>query len=366
MAVNPEDDKTVIDQLANEQLGVANMAKEQVDAAVQGEVQQAQKTANTAGGAGEGVAEEPTPLEQSAEAVSPKTEADLAKEEAFIKVAFGEGDERTLSQKQIKDTYNRYSDLNFKHQTEVAPMRPVLDFATQIQQSVHQDTGQNVGADDIVQFLNAAAKAYMSNPTMGGQSDPTPDSPGVPLDSMEAEMSAWEEENAVSLPPHYKEAAGTMRALQEENAQIKSMVAKMSGETQNLAANAAQQVNSADAQAKITTQQLMANNLDAAQKATGLPDEDQQDFFDFAYGRGYTLEDFVDAQLTLNVANDFKNSKNSPEMERLKALAERRQAFTGNVGGTPGAAGTPANTSSVDEQFIGQVADEFMQKRNMG
>ena len=366
MAVSPVDDKAVIDQLANEQLGVANMAKEQVDGAVQAEVQQAQETANTAGGAAEGVAESPTPLEQSAEAVSPKTEADMSKEEAFIKVAFAEGDERTLSDKQIKDTYNRYSDLNYKHQTEVAPMRPIIDFANQIQQSVQTDTGQAVGADDIVQFLNAAAKAYMSNPTMGGQVDPTPDSAGVPLSSMADEMAAWEEENAVSLPPHYKEAAGTMRALQEENAQIKDMVAKMSGQTQDLAANAAQQVNSADAQSKITTQQLMANNLDAAQKATGLPDEDQQDFFDFAYGRGYTLEDFVDAQLTMNVANDFKNSKNSPEMERLKKLAERRQAFTGNVGGTPGASGTSAQTASVDDEFIGQVADEFMQKRNMG
>jgi hypothetical protein len=110
----------------------------------------------------------------------------------------------------------------------------------------------------------------------------------------------------------------------------------------------------------------MANNLDAAQKAVGLPDEDQKDFFDFAYGRGYTLEDFVDAELTMKVATDFKNEKNSPEMDRLKSLAERRQAFTGNVGGTPGAAGVASDTSSVDEQFIGQVADEFMQKRNMG
>ena len=209
MAVSPVDDKAVIDQLANEQLGVANMAKEQVDGAVQAEVQQAQETANTAGGAADGVAESPTPLEQSAEAVSPKTEADMSKEEAFIKVAFAEGDERTLSDKQIKDTYNRYSDLNYKHQTEVAPMRPIIDFANQIQQSVQTDTGQAVGADDIVQFLNAAAKAYMSNPTMGGQVDPTPDSAGVPLSSMADEMAAW----AVSRCTRHRIAGGGQHSL---------------------------------------------------------------------------------------------------------------------------------------------------------
>lgn len=363
MAVNPEDDKTVIDQIANEQLGMANEAAAQE---VNATMQAAKDTANTAGGAAEGVAENPTPLEQSAEAVSPKTEADLAKEEAFIKVAFGEGDERTLSDKQIKDTYNRYSDLNYKHQTEIAPMRPVLDFVNQIQQSVKQDTGQDVSGDDIVQFLNAASKAYMHNPTMGGQVDPTPDSPGVPLNTIEAEMSQWEEENAVSLPPHYKEAAGTMRALQAENAQIKQMMGQIADQGQNMATNTQQQVQQADSLNKTSMQQLMRNNLDNAQKQTGLPDEAQEDFFDFAYGRGFTLEDFVDAELTLKVANDFKNERNSPEMERLKSLASRRQAFTGNVGGTPGASGEAANTASVDQQFIGQVADEFMQKRNMG
>jgi uncharacterized membrane-anchored protein YhcB (DUF1043 family) len=364
MAVKPEDDKTIIDEIADKQLGMANkIAGDEINAVMEKEA----ATANLAGGAGEGVAEAPTPLEQSAEAVSPKTEADMVKEEAFIKVNFGEGDDRTLSDKQIKDTYDRYRDLNFKHQTEIAPMRPVLDFANEIARSVQEDTGQPVGADDIVQFLTAASRAYMSNPTMGGAiTDPTPDTAGIPLKELQDDMAAWEEENAVSLPPRYKEAADMMQKLQDENAQIRQMLGSMANQTQGLAETTQQQVQQADSMNKNSTQQLMANNLDYAQKVTGLADDAQEDFFDFAYGRGYTLEDFVDKELTVKVATDFKNERNSPEMERLKGIATRRQAFTGNVATTPGASGVAPDTASPDESFINSVADEFMQKRNMG
>ena len=40
---------------------------------------------------------------------------------------------------------------------------------------VQKEDGRGVNANEIVQFLSAASQAYMKNPTMGGQKDPTPD-----------------------------------------------------------------------------------------------------------------------------------------------------------------------------------------------
>ena len=54
-----------------------------------------------------------------------------------------------------------------------------------------------------------------------------------------------------------------------------------------------------------------------------------EDFQVFANERGYTQEDFLDPQLRLRVMNDFKNSVHSGEMERLRDISKRRQAFTG-------------------------------------
>ena len=363
MAIDPTQDTDIITSLASQKLGDANVSAE---AAIQSEVQQAQDVANTAGGDGAVPEEKPTALEQSSEAVSPNTEADKQKDEAFIKVMFGEGDERTLSNQQIKDTYDRYRNLNYQHQTEVAPNKPILDFVGQIKSNVKAETGQDVKADDIVQFLQAASMAYMKNPTMGGQTDPTPDSPGIDVKAINDEMAQWEEDNAVSLPPQYKQAAGMMQNLQSENAQIKQMLAQMQQSSAGLAENAQGMVAEAQNTQGNAMRQLAANNLDTAQATLGLADDLQESFFEFAYGRGYTVEDFIDPQLTMQVATDFKNNMNSPEMERLKEIAVRRQAFTGNISGTPSASGVASNTTTPDQSFIDSVTSDVMKKRNMG
>ena len=361
MAQDPKD-TSIIDQLAGQKLGDVN---QQVQQTVNAEVAKAQSVADTAGGDGATPEEVPTPLEQANEAVSPKTEADNQKDEAFIQIAFGENDSRTLSEKQIRDTYDRYRNLNYQHQTEVAPNKPILDFVTQIKANVKQETGQDVKADDIVQFLQAASMAYMKNPTMGGQNDPTPDSPGIPLGDLEKEMAQWEEDNAVSLPPQYKQAAGMMQGLQNENAQIKQMLMNIQQSSQGLAQNAQNVAINANATQADAMRQLAANNLDQAQAQLGLADDLQTDFFNFAYGRGYTVEDFIDPQLTMQVASDFKNNINSPELERMKGIAQRRQAFTGNISGTPNAAGTATPQPDQNQQFIDTVTADIMKKRNM-
>ncbi len=370
MAKRPQDetqvstpDAQIINNLANEKLGMANQQAAQQAQQQQDAMAQVAKEEGTAAKTDEA---KPTPQEQTAEAVSPKTEGDKQKEESFIKVQMGdkETDMRTLSEKQIKDTYKRYSDLNYMHQTQVAPMKPVLDFANQIAAEVAKD-GTKVKADDIVQFLSAASQAYMKNPQMGGQKDPTPDSPGIPLGEIQNEMTKWEEENAISLPPKYKEAAAMMEKITQDNAQLKAMVQQLAQQSQGLAQGTQQQVTQAgEAQAQ-AMKQMAANNLNQAQAKYQLPDDMEQQFFNFAFGRGYTIEDFIDPSLTDQVVGDFKNNINSPEMARLQEMAKRRQSFTGTIGATPGATGEAAKPNQ-DEEFINQVTEGFMKKRNMG
>ena len=102
----------------------------------------------------------------------------------------------------------------------------------------------------------------------------------------------------------------------------------------------------------------------AVTRELGLPDDAEDDFFDFAFGRGYTVEDFIDRELTMKVMQDFTNNRSTPEMERLRALNAKRQAFTGAATATPSAGGAP-QTASADQQFMDAVAAKAMQKRGL-
>jgi hypothetical protein len=79
----------------------------------------------------------------------------------------------------------------------------------------------------------------------------------------------------------------------------------------------------------------ISNNLDRMAQKTGLGEDQAEDFRIFAFERGYTSEDFLDPQLAMKVGTDYKNSIESGDMERLREIAKRRQAFTGTVGNTP-------------------------------
>ena len=70
-------------------------------------------------------------------------------------------------------------------------------------------------------------------------------------------------------------------------------------------------------------------------------------------------------KLSSLLKKSIKNNINSPEMARLQEMAKRRQSFTGTIGATPGATGEAAKPNQ-DEQFINQVTEGFMKKRNMG
>ena len=375
MAELNDQDKAMIDQLAGQRLGDANAQKatapEQVaDPSMEVPAgtppqpvpqQQAQKQED-----------KPTEVEKAQEAVSPKTEADNSMDESvtMIKVDFGNGDVRDLSSNQIKETFNRYKDANYKLMQN-KPMQPAMDFIQSIVNGASKN-GQQVSAEDVVQFLQAASQAYIKNPTMGAQKDPTPDRQGTPVTNManletefEDQIKRWEEENAVSLPPMFREGFKTIQALQNDNANMRQTMNQFLASAGQINQDAAQTAVAAEQQAQDAYRQTAANNLNEIQAKYKLPDAESDDFFTFAYERGFTQEDFIDIGLVDKIMGDYVAVKGTPEMERLREMAKKRVAYTGNVTATPGSASAGGVKSDPNMDFINKVAEDAMKKRNM-
>jgi hypothetical protein len=311
----------------------------------------------------------PTNQEKIQEAASPETEGDKQKEESFIEVDFGDGRKEVMSASQIAGMTSRYKDLNHKNATRYKPLEPAIDVLNQLVDQARAN-GADVSGDDVAQFVAAAIQGMTKNPTMGGQQDTTPDrpdgQPGNPdLDAqMEQEIEAWERENAVSLPPMYRQGFKVIRNLMQENEVLRNNMGGLLQQAQQLNSDAQQQLGNAQTSGEMVYRQQAANNLNEAQQTMNLPDELEDDFFNFAYGRGYTVEDFIDRELTFKVMQDFNANRQTPEMERLRALNAKRQAFTGAASATPSAGGNPVQPSA-DQDFMNAVAQKAMQKRGL-
>lgn len=281
-----------------------------------------------------------SPEGQAVANAAPVTEGDKMAEDAVVyEVDFG-GDKRKLTPQQIRGTYERYAALNAQH----AAMKPIIELTSRLMERTKAKPEQ------LAQFMMTAMQAAAHNPTLGQkqqqQSPPTAtttDQPAPPAD--DDPLAAWERENAVSLPPGYRESASKMANIERMLAQTQQMLAQVLSGTRGVVDAAA--ATGADARARQidAVKRQIANNLAAVQQALQLPDEAEQDFMMFAAERGYTMEDFADPELAMRVAQDFKNNMNSPEMERLRAIMQKRQAYTGSLGspaGTGAAADQPA------------------------
>ena len=163
-----------------------------------------------------------------------------------------------------------------------------------------------------------------------------------------------------------REGFKTIQALQADNENMRMTLNQFLASTGQINQDAAKTAMQAETQAQDAYRQTAANNLNQAQTKYQLPDEESDDFFTFAYERGYTQEDFIDAGLTDKVMGDYVAVKGTPEMERLRDMAKRRVAFTGNVNSTPGSA-TAGGQQNQDPNmdFINKVTEDTMKKRNM-
>ncbi len=338
---NPQDQAAMIDAIAAQTMGVEPAVPQQAAPAPE--------------------LKKDTAADTAAEQGSPETEGDKMTAEAIVyEIDFGETDaegnkkQRKLTPQQIKSTFERYSAMNFKN----AQYKPITDVIENYMKA-------NPGATpkQIAEQLENISKAGESNPTMGNTDGEKSMSP----DDMSKALSKWEEDNAATLPPGYKEmmtANGSgMADMQRALAETQNMLKMVLANSQGVADAAAGEVQNAQNQQINAVRGQIANNIDRVQQALGLPDSAADDFMVFAAERGFTMEDFVDPQMTVKVMQDFKNNMDSPEMERMRNIAQRRQAFTGSLGATPSSSGGAAPTP--EASTFDQFAASAMAKRGI-
>lgn len=310
-------------------------------------------------------AKKDTAEDQASEQGAPDTEAqEMAKDPILYEVAFGE-QTRKLTPEQIASTFDRYSKLNHRH-AMLSPVNNVID-------KIMKDN-PDMNPQQLAEKMEALYAAQASNAQMGEGAQNTPQQGQQPQgnqnqsnEDISAQLSAWEEENAVSLPPGYKDAIlngnQSMSQIQQQLAQTQQMLQMVLAQSQGVADAAKQGVSNAQGQQVNAIRQTIANNVDRAQAALQLPDDAANDFMTFATERGYTLEDFADPQLTLKVMTDFRNNMHSPEMERLRKIAQRRQAYTGHLGSAPSAGQAPQAEGPAADPEFNSIVEGAMSKR---
>lgn len=367
MAIDPNADNELLSAISSQQLGA--------DPAAQAPAAPAEKPAAPAGD---------TNMDKAQTAASPKTEATEANEDPVVYKVDIDGNIRELTPKQIAETTKRYADLNYKHQTEIAPIKPAIDVLNKIMVQAKQD-GVDISGDQLAAFLVQTLQGQANTKgvefgaqSQNGQSVETEverenlpvghkSLPGTP-DDFEAQLAQWEADNAVTLPPMYKNMAKQLSEARNQMATMGTTMQDLMAQMQGITSTAQTQMKEGKVAQNKAHLQTIANNLQSAQIKYGLEDAQEKDFMMFAGERGYSIEDFIDPALTERVVADFKAVKDTPEMERLRSINQRRQSFTGVT--SPGAAGagsTPTpGSASVDESFINDVATQHMTSRNMG
>jgi len=248
-----------------------------------------------------------------------------------------DGEKRRLTPNQIAGTMTRYSSLNEMH----GQAKPLLDMAV----AISKQTGEPMSKVAAV-----LADMVKNN---GQKSQPAPkDDQGISDD----EMTKWEQDNASTLPPGYKNLVSKLQQSAHGNTRIEAMLGELLARTKGVADGAAAVHADARAQRIEAAKGTIMNNLAAAQRQFNLPASDEEPFLAFATDRGYSREDFLNPSLTMSVVQDFVNAKNGPEYERLKKMAERRQAYTTTVGSQP-SDGAPAKPETpLDRIYQAEVS----------
>lgn len=299
----------------------------------------------------------PTPQEQASAVGSPETEGDKSQMEAVIYEIEMNGNKRNLTPQQISSTFERYSKLNHQH----AQMKPVLELAQQLMTATKGDPGK--AANMMRNALSAMTKNTQlgnNRPKQEGVAAPQTQAP--PRTSIEEQLAKYEEENAITLPPGYREQMSKLGQMEQMMGQQMKAMQMVLGQARQGAQQGSQAAQAAQADRMMVVQQSIANNLDRVQQKYNFADEEANDFMVFAGERGYTTEDFADINLLDRVANDYKSVKVSPEFERLKEQNARRQSFLRTQTSTPMG---NAEAAKGGDNTLDRLAQSAMSRRNM-
>ena len=314
-----------------------------------------------------------TPQEAATAALSPKTENTTAKQDPF---EFFEVDGNAYTPEQIKGMVSRYKGMNYEHQTKVAPIKKSVEILNQLRQTA-QTEGLEIDDDGLAAILENALTAYSKNPVVNKGTTPPQTTGRQDFDvntqtgngegkTIEEQMAEWERDNAITLPPAYKQAVLQSGNLANQVQQLTEMVKNITKVGADTAATAEDKLKQATAANADAGKQQIMNNMARIQNEYKFPDESEQDFMAFVQARGYDLWELMDYNMAKTLAEDFKNNQASPELERIRQIHQKRQAFTGNLAPAPGG-NSPATppAADADQQFIDQVANDHMKNRNM-
>lgn len=298
---------------------------------------------------------EPKTAQEAAQTeVSPTTEDDAQDADPVTYEIDVNGEKRQLTPQQIAGTLTRYRSLNERN----AKMKPILDLAEQMMGQVTSN-GKPADPAQLARFLQAAAQNFAKSArSPSNDANTNANRQNDPAAQMDDELARWEKENAVNLPPGYKDAAGRLSGIERQMQQLMQAVTQMAQAGQNPARAANEMAQQADQTMQSAAQQTIATNMARIQQEHGLPDDEEPQFTEWLYSRGYTMEDLIDPGLASQLGRDYVAVRNGPELERVKKILARRQAYTGSAEGAPGgAAPQKPEGQAFFDNIVGQAMD---------
>lgn len=296
----------------------------------------------------------PTDAEKTDAQASPQTEGDKMEEDPIL-YSFKRGDEEVkLTPQQLQGMYDRYEKLIGDYSEYGA----FAEMGKKLMQKLPPGTKPEQAIDELIR------RAMKHNPQMGQQADqsaPQMSSKEAPSnEDVASKLEQWEKENAVTLPPGYKEMMQSGGSMQGELAQMRQMLQQVLSQSAGVANAAKISTQGNINQAADVQKQRIQNNMREVFNAANVSEQDISDFNVFAAERGYTPIDFASKGLLAKVVQDYQANKNSPEMERMRDIHKRRQAFTGRaVGATPQSGANGGQPQGRLEQMI----QEKLQRR---
>jgi len=346
---SPEEQRAAVDQLFASKAGVPPQQQ-----APQPDPGQAQPQPQAQQGP---PPEAPTTQAEKTEADgSPQTEGDQMDEEPVLyKVKRGD-EEVDLTPQQLKGLYERYEKLV----DDYSNFGAFNQFGRQLMERLPPGTRPEQAIDMLMK------QAMQHNPQMGGQ----PQAQQQEMTAQDAPSNAdisqqleqWEKDNAVSLPPGYKEAMAGSGQMAQKLAQMEQMLSQVLAQSAGVA-NAAKMTTDGNIQqaAQVKKQQI-ENNVREVLHRSGLGEQEAGDFKVFAAERGFTPVDFANRGLLARLVQDYQAVKQTPQLQQLLETNRRRQAFTGRaVGATPqpGAAAPQSPPGPLAEMVESKIRQRF-------
>lgn len=302
----------------------------------------------------------PTDIERAQAKVSPN---DPSGTEATTDMKFVNIDGRDYTEQQLKGTLARYPKAN----AELQMNKPILDISRQIMETARAN-GHDPQPHEVASLMDAALRAFVKNPQMGGdQKDGNTKGTAKPAmsgnEDGDDDFSNWEKENAVKLPPGFRDMASQMKQMMSMIQQLSQAGVAGQQASQQVMQQAQQTHQQAQAVQGDAVTKMISTNLNQAFQQAGLATDPQSraDFQMFAAQRGYDFPDFMDPRMTATVVADFKAVKDAPEMVRMREVMSKRQAFTGSMDSAPGAGGAPA--SPAGDPMLAKLVESAMSKK---